>query len=415
MRNYGEDAPEYYEYMETLNAEATRHTYRYHLVEFLDWTQPRNNKISSYKELATSSKEKLTRVLRDYLIYKKRRVRENTIKASSLNTAIRSIESFLEFHERVYGKKQLNKMIPKMNRPSGNKAYALDEIEIMFNSTTRKRNKALILFFPACGGRRASISQLQIKHMIPIENCYALRIYADDVEDETAEYITFVTPEAREVFDGYLEERVKGGETVTPESYAFVNLPDKHGAGLPLQPSNINRIMQCVIKRSTLKRQKAGNNPRRYQTSQVHGFRHFFRTALSKAKVVYEEREIPIIAQDDKKKLMGHRATTDLDMRYYDAEIPELFKEYKKAIPYLTIQRHLRQETTIKELRDESIKNETQTTKEMDDLKMKVATMQAEMQVKKETNVLNREEFINQLNGLLATLPPEDLKLIKLK
>ena len=253
------------------------------------------------------------------------------------------------------------------------------------------------------------ITGLKMNHITPMEDCYCIRVYAEDIEDENAEYITFVTSEARRIFEKYVEERKSKGEIITEESYAFVKEQkgrrdllnyDPYG---PITEGNVGEIMKIIIKNSKISRIKARNNSRRYTISQIHGFRHFFRTALTKAKIVFEDREIPVISTDDKEKLMGHRSTSNLSMRYYDADIESLFKEYKKAIPHLTIQKHLRQDPIIEKLQKQVIAKETKSTKVMESLQIKVLQLERDLHSRTE-DLLNITKRINRQED--AILPP---------
>jgi len=336
-------------------------------------------------------------------------VKRNEIKASYLNVNIRQLESFLDFYDVSYGKKQLNKMLPKMNKPSGNNAYSISQIQDLLDGTQSLRNKAIILFLCTSGARRGMITGLKMNHITPIEDCYSLRVYAEDAEDENAEYVTFVTSEARRIFEKYLNYRREKGEEITQESFAFVKEQKERQDLKEYDPygqiteDNVGEIIKTIIKSSKIRREKARNNSRRYAISQVHGFRHFFRTALTKAKIIFEDKEIPVISTDDKEKMMGHRSTSNLSMRYYDADIESLFKEYKKAIPHLTIQKHLRQDPIIEKLQKQIKQKDSESAKEMQYLQIKVMQLERDLQSRTD-DLISITRRINSQED--AILPP---------
>ena len=129
-------------------------------------------------------------------------------------------------------------------------------------------------------------------------------------------------PETRGIFEKYIKYRKDKVEVITDELFAFVkeqkerlDLKEYKPYG-PINEENVGEIIKIIIRNSGIKREKTKNNSRRFTIAQVHGFRHFFRTALTKARITFEDEEIPIISTYDKEKMMSHKNTTNLSMRH---------------------------------------------------------------------------------------------------
>lgn len=154
--SFDRDCREWTMFAETLAEESVKR-YAISIEKFLEWTQ-QSDPIQSFKELAHISKKRITPIMQDYMVYFKNRVRNGEIKSSHVNVSIRQIESFLDYHDIQYKKRQLNKMLPKMNKPTGNNAYSIDQIEQLLEAAGSLRNKAMILFLATSGARRGMIA-----------------------------------------------------------------------------------------------------------------------------------------------------------------------------------------------------------------------------------------------------------------
>ena len=81
------------------------------------------------------------------------------------------------------------------------------------------RTRALILFM-TCGCRIGAISEMTMNDMIDMpDGCKELIIY----RDRKYEYITYLTPEAVDEFNLYLEKRMADGERIDRNSPLFRN------------------------------------------------------------------------------------------------------------------------------------------------------------------------------------------------
>jgi len=128
----------------------------------------------------------------------------------------------------------------------------------------------------------------------------------------------------------------------------------------------------------------------RYEIAEVHGLRKFYDTALNRAKVNYAGKDLPAISSNDIEKLMGHR--NNLKGLYYDPENMDLFQEYKKAIPYLTIDAGMRKQEIVKEKEARIEELERIKDQELYLAKKKIE----ELEVKTEEIELHKDELARQ-------------------
>ncbi len=130
-------------------------------------------------------------------------------------------------------------------------------------------------------------------------------------------FVTFITPEAREALKQYLEERKISGENITPESPLF---GDAYHSGRFLTADAYSRVWARLLHRAGLA--KKSNS---WYELHIHTLRKYFRSNCVGVDPSYRE------------KWMGHKGLY-LDMSYFRAEEPLHLAEYRKAIPYLTVQ-----------------------------------------------------------------------------
>lgn len=95
--------------------------------------------------------------------------------------------------------------------------WTTKEIELMLKNTRDLRQKPLIHFLVASGVRRGAIPELKLKHIVKIEDCYAVNVYEGSLE----EYTTFIHPEASFWLEKYFEQRKVDGEHLDSNSPVF--------------------------------------------------------------------------------------------------------------------------------------------------------------------------------------------------
>jgi len=291
--------------------------------------------------MLTIEQKQLQIMVEDYVIMLKKKVSPN-----SVNTYMAGIEAFFETNDVELRWKKIRRLYPAKVKKTGGKMWTTEEIDLMLKSTRDLRQKALIHFLAASGVRRGAITDLRIKHISKIEDCYSISVYENSLE----EYTTFIHSEAAFWLDKYLEKRKNDGEYLDKNSPLFRK---SYQLGiqkaLPMNDELILRSIWYVINKSGL---RAGQEKKsgRYETQTNHGFRKRFNT------IVENTDGIKIILAE---KMMGHSIKSIPMAEIYNLPTTEmLFEEYKKAIPELIISDEERIRLENEKLKEEKSENQ---------------------------------------------------------
>jgi len=289
--------------------------------------------------MLTIEQKQLQIMVEDYVMMLKKKVSPNTV-----NIYMAGIEAFFETNDIELRWKKIRRLYPAKVKKTGGKIWTTQDIDLMLKSTRDLRQKALIHFLAASGVRRGAIPDLKIKHIKKIENCYAISVYEDSLE----EYTTFIHQEAAFWLDKYLEKRKNDGEYLDKNSPLFRK---SYQLGvqkaLPMNDELVLRSIWYVIKKSGL---RAGQEKKsgRYETQTNHGFRKRWTTIIENVEGVKV-----ILAE----KMMGHSIKSIPMAEIYNLPTTEmLFAEYKKAIPELIISDDERMRLENEKLKQENTK-----------------------------------------------------------
>jgi len=243
--------------------------------------------------------------------------------------------------------RRLGKMFPAREKAGGKKAWTTKDIQNMLQATKEIRTKVLIHFVASTGCRIGAIKDLKICNIMDMPyGCMAVQIYEDDNE----EYWGFLTPEASDHLKNYLKKRESDGEHLDGNNPLF---REKYSIGSAkpkfLKNISVKSFLRRAVDNSIIQRQKKGI---RFDVMTSHGFRKRFNTILKLNK------DIPPAATE---KLMGHKV--NLDGFYFTPTREDLFEEFKKAIPLLTIsdETRVKIENKIKEEKIKKMESEKDT------------------------------------------------------
>ena len=339
------------DFLHDIRSDATKGNYTRTLDQFISWTQTleKKNHFKSYSALSKTTKVKIQPLLESYISFLSDEKYPNSVPKY-----LDGVKAFLSHHDIDYNNKRLRKKYPKKKKPAGGEAYSIEQIQKLVENAGSKRNKSLILCIASSGIREGGASELKLKNIVNVEDCKLLVVY----ENEEEEYVTFMTPEASRAFEEYIEERKSYGEKITGESFAFIHEKIAHSnfknynKYKPITGVLIRQLLLPIIKNAKIDRKRVtGTN--RYRIAEVHGLRKFFATAVNRAKIKVGHMEIPAVSHNDIEKILGHK--NGLKGLYYDPQNLDLFKEYKKAIPELTI-------SDVKRVRAKNLKLEEERT-----------------------------------------------------
>jgi len=301
--------------------------------------------IKDYQDIVKDNTDTIQNWLEKWVIDQKNKGLRHSTIAGRLN----AVELFLDMNKKVWYRKIVRKLLPSNDEiPGGEVPFTTDELYRMLQVCKKPRDAAVLHFFASTAARPAAIEDpvLRKKHLVEIEDCYGIKIYDGSKEG----YWAFLTPEARKALDRYLKSRKRNGEEISDESPLFATNPNepktKHEW---MSLFSVRRTFDKLFKASGIERKKVGT---RYDKAIVYGFRKRFNGILKMDNHVNSN-----IAE----KLMAHK--NGLDGHYLKPTMVECFREFKKAIPFLTISDEARQKLKIESL--EKIKS-TSESKEKD-------------------------------------------------
>ena len=225
--------------------------------------------------------------------------------------------------------------MPSGRRASNDRAPTIEEIQKLVEYPDR-RIKPIIFTMCSSGIRIGAWNHLQWKHVEPIKNALGevvaakLTIYPGDEE----EYYTFITPEAFESLNDWMNFRTSYGEKISGESWLMRDIWQttniKHGAKLglatypkKLKSSGIERLIERALWEQGI-RHPLSLGTKRHEWKAAHGFRKFYK---SRTEQVMRPINVEIT--------MGH--DIGVSASYYKPTEQEVLQDYLKAIDILTI------------------------------------------------------------------------------
>jgi len=142
------------------------------------------------------------------------------------------------------------------------------------------------------------------------------------------------------MFDDYIKKRETDGERINLESPAFRSTYQLgYSKVRPATTNSLKEVIRKLIIKSGLRINQVKTG-KRYNKQADHGFRKRWNTILKTTKGM----NISLA-----EKMMGHSVTVVMDNVYLDPTVQQLFAEFRKAIPELTIDSTKRQEFKITE------------------------------------------------------------------
>ena len=302
----------------TLKTDSTKKNYRYWLDRYLEWT-----KKPSHDQLLNDKPETIQTSIENYIMELRRMRTTKTV----VKITIFSLLHFFAMNRVILNEKIIKKLIPEQEGKVGGKAYSTQDVKKIISAIDqtkikkhrkwhyrKPRAKAIVHMMASSGIRLGALNELKLGHLTKIENCYAMRIYADT----KSEYTTFLTPEATKALDEYLATR----QNLTPESW-LINM----------QYEAIRVLLYRLVKKAKVSqvipqtfRGKFERN--RLDIPTVHGLRKRFNTIMKSNNAINKSMI---------EMMMGHNITIQLDESYMKPTTEKLFSEYKKGIADLTI------------------------------------------------------------------------------
>jgi integrase len=239
----------------------------------------------SFVNLAKSEPQVAEKKVISYINEQVQIADDGQITESTIRNPLKAIKLLLEMNDISLNWKKIRRLLPPARGYALDRIPTIDEIRDILDAADA-RGKALTLIFLTSGLREGAIGSLRISDYSPIYSegkIVAGKITAYNGEPER--YTTFITPEALNALEKYLEFRRDHGETLGYQSPLFRDKFDPvkgmYGHGKKNAEKNVipvtapairqyyNRLLYSIGIRSDKKR--------RHELS-VHGFRKFFKT-----------------------------------------------------------------------------------------------------------------------------------------
>jgi len=247
----------------------------------------------------------------------------NGLTAATQRTYFFSIKKFVEINipRRTFFWKIVQ--LPRLRAVEADRLPSKAEL-LRILAHANLTDKLMVCFLSSSGVREGTLSGLRVKDIdLDTYPDIAIVRVPSELNKARIPYITFLSPQARVLLEEYLEVRRSKG-ILDPDSRLIL---DNRLA------SGISGSALAKRWRHLLHRTRLAQKVRKYHFLRLHTLRKYFGTMLTAAGVSPSPRE----------RMMGHTSgfrepTLALDSSYYRPEIEDLAKEYRKAIPQLTIE-----------------------------------------------------------------------------
>ncbi len=345
--SYTSNYTPYDKFFHSIHSDSTKIMYSFCLKRFLKFC-----KFTKYEQLLQISNKKKEEAIRDHIMYL---LHHEKLSYSSINNTAAAIKHFYVLNGvRLLLWDELKSLKGKKKSVIVDRKYTPEELKTLIEYADL-REKVAILTMLSSGIRVGALADLRIGDLTYNEEYKLYRIVAYS-QDTAESYVTYCTPECANYINLYLEDRKKGGETITPDSPLITHKinsksMNKESKGF-MGSQSIEKLLDRerhdakVISRTTMKELKkrvaaeeqkgkgSGGKGKtkgqliRKEVMRTHGFRKIFDTAC----VDYGVN--PVI----KEVLMGHKTKLGLDTSYYrPGDENQLMQEYLKVIDALTI------------------------------------------------------------------------------
>lgn len=341
-------------FLYAIKSPSTRSRYLNRLKNFFDYLEIKGDIKTQARAFVAMANEKgknwVYASAMKFLSYHKERAERGEVSNASVRNYYKPLKLFLEMNDIELPWKKISRGIPRARRHAADRAPTIEEIQKLVEYPDR-RLKALVFTMCSSGIRLGAWDYLKWCHVTPIEkneNIVAAKILVYAGEEE--QYFSFISREAYDELRKWMDFRREHGEKVSETSWLMRSLWDvgEYTRGMATAPkklkaSGVKRLIERALKAQGI-RKTLQQGQRRHEFQADHGFRKFFKTHA-------EQVMRPINVET----LMGH--STGISDSYYRPNERELFEDYQKAMPELTIlpenQQHLqirKQEERISEL-----------------------------------------------------------------
>lgn len=289
---------------------------------------------ASTKKNSNRGTQWATQYFIQFIQFQKERVEKKVISESTIPNYYKAAKLFCVMNDVLLNWDKIGKGVPYEKKAADDRPPTLEEITKLLEYPD-KRIRPIILTMISSGIRLGAFDYLRWKHIKPIRDnngtviAASLLVYATDQE----QYSTFITPEAYEALESWMNYRKEHGEKITDESWVIRDIwqtsERSYGAyfGLAKNPKQLNSkgiksLIERAIHAQGLWKPLEGKKRREWKGA--HGFRKYFKT---QAEQVMKSINVEIC--------MGHNI--GVSKSYYKPTDMELLKDYLKGVEVLTL------------------------------------------------------------------------------
>jgi len=289
-------------FMRGVHNDTTKQSYAYKMKKFMKYCHE-NKHVSdqeNFEDLLQYDADKTTDILIEYVFHQ----RDKGDKESTISTANVGPLNFFEMNRRNFYKKEIQRTSPKKRKHGNGKGKPATDEDVfkMVNYTFDLRNQAIIHFLGSTGIRPSALVDpvLRIKHLVSLpdisdlfenwsdnprfdlktfpkfqRHCYGVKVYDNDEDENDEGYWAFLTPEASDSLDKYLDSRRINNEELGAESPVFATYGRRKNQIYEyITDDNLHSILKYIVKGSRIPRKKISKHT--YDKALVYMFRKRF-------------------------------------------------------------------------------------------------------------------------------------------
>jgi integrase len=346
--------------------------------------------------------------LMEFILFERNRAERGDIVVTTIRNYLKATKLFLEMNSDVplVNWKRVIKCLPTPKNTANDRAPTIEEIKKLIDYPDR-RIKPIILCMVSGGFRIGAWDYLQQKHVTPIKDkaghivAAKMVIYATEPE----EYFCFITPEAYDALNEWMEFRKNSGEDVTEESFLMRDIWSStefdtfknSTLGLVKYPKKLKSTgIKSLIERAMRSQGLAKPLPkgvRRRAWKSGHGYRKFFKT---QAEQEMKPANVELLSGRD----------IGISQSYYKPTEHQLLEDYMNAISLLTINDEYRLRKRVYELSEKEKESEYIIRGKLEEKDKQIESLKEDE--------LNTAEAIAAISDRLAKAL-EDIELLKQK
>jgi hypothetical protein len=340
--------------------------------------------------------------LKYFIREKKSKVDEGQLAEASIRNFYKPVRLFCKVHKITLSWDMITMTIPTGRRFANDRAPTKEEVEKIIEYPDR-RIGPIVLVSCSSGIRVGAWEYLRWKHIEPIQRdgkviAAKITVYAGENE----QYYSFMTPEAFQSLQEWMDYRKRCGEEVTGESWVMRTLWNTTDPKSDVKVTNkmgfaaIRALVERALKAQGL-RTGIAKVAHRHEFKTNHGFRKFFQTNCE-----------PKMKSLDVMTLMGQN--TGLAASYNKPTVEMLLNEYLKAVDNLTIDKVQTDEEVIKN--QQALAAEMQTKdKEIQELKEQMAKMSDLVEKLNSAISFYKPVFVSEMQRLNPHLDPSGFEI----